>query len=31
VVFTDQKREDGSGRIERDQAVQMKLTYRLYM
>jgi hypothetical protein len=31
VVFTDQKREGASGRIERDQAVSMKLTYRLYL
>ena len=31
LVFTDQKRERGDRRIERDQAVLMKLTYRLYM
>jgi hypothetical protein len=31
IVFTDQKRENGSGRIERDQGLLMKLTYRLYM
>ena len=30
VVFTDQKRDRGRGVIERDQAVQMKMTYRFY-
>ena len=30
VVFTDQRQDRGTGRIERDQAVQVKLTCRLY-
>ena len=30
VVFTDQRRNRGRGIIERDQAVQMKMTYRFY-
>ena len=30
VVFTDQKLERANGRVQRDQAVQIKLTYRLY-
>ncbi|MCH8267982.1 MAG: hypothetical protein IH846_10720, partial [Acidobacteria bacterium] len=30
VVFTDQRRNRGTGIIERDQAIQMKMTYRLY-
>ncbi|MCH7977381.1 MAG: carbohydrate binding family 9 domain-containing protein [Acidobacteria bacterium] len=30
VVFTDQRRNRGAGIIERDQAIQMKMTYRLY-
>ena len=31
LVFTDQKREHSSGQIERDQAILMKFTYRLYL
>ncbi|MBI2820561.1 MAG: carbohydrate binding family 9 domain-containing protein [Acidobacteria bacterium] len=31
LVFTDQKRQRGNGQIERDQAVLLKLTYRLYL
>jgi hypothetical protein len=31
LVFTDQKREAGDGRIARDQALLMKLTYRLFL
>jgi hypothetical protein len=30
VVFNDQRRDRGAGAIARDQALQMKLTYRLY-
>ncbi len=30
VVFTDQRRNRGAGIIERDQAIQMKMTYRIY-
>ena len=30
VVFTDQRLDRGNGRRERDQAIQMKLTYRFY-
>lgn len=31
LVFTDQKRQRANGQIERDQAVLLKLTYRLYL
>jgi hypothetical protein len=30
VVFSDQRRDHGTGVIQRDQAVQVKMTYRLY-
>jgi hypothetical protein len=30
VVFTEQRRDLGGGRIESDWAIQMKLTYRFY-
>jgi hypothetical protein len=30
IVFSDQRRNRGAGIIARDQAIQMKMTYRLY-